>query len=78
MRVRIELPNPDLALLPDMYADVEIATGSDETWWRCPLAPSSTAAAGRWSLSTKATAASNRATSSSAAREMATSKSSAA
>ena len=29
-RVRIELPNPDLALLPDMYADVEIATGSDE------------------------------------------------
>ena len=30
VRVRIELPNPDLALLPDMYADVEIATGSDE------------------------------------------------
>ena len=29
-RVRIELPNPDLALLPDMYGDVEIATGSDE------------------------------------------------
>ena len=29
-RVRIELPNPDLALLPDMYADVNIATGSDE------------------------------------------------
>ena len=29
-RVRIELPNPDLALLPDMYADVEIATGSDQ------------------------------------------------
>jgi len=29
-RVRIELPNPDLALLPDMYADVEIATSSDE------------------------------------------------
>ena len=29
-RVRIELPNPDLALLPDMYADVEIATGSGE------------------------------------------------
>jgi Cu(I)/Ag(I) efflux system membrane fusion protein len=29
-RVRIVLPNPDLALLPDMYADVEIATGSDE------------------------------------------------
>src|SRR5262249_5832509 len=28
-QVRIELPNPDLALLPDMYADVEIATGSD-------------------------------------------------
>ena len=27
-RVRIELPNPDLALLPDMYGDVEIATGS--------------------------------------------------
>jgi Cu(I)/Ag(I) efflux system membrane fusion protein len=30
VRVRIELPNPDLALLPDMYADVEIETGSDE------------------------------------------------
>jgi membrane fusion protein, copper/silver efflux system len=29
-RVRIELPNPDLALLPDMYADVEIATGDGE------------------------------------------------
>jgi Cu(I)/Ag(I) efflux system membrane fusion protein len=29
-RVRIELPNPDLALLPDMYTDVDIATGSDE------------------------------------------------
>ena len=27
-RVRIELPNPDGALLPDMYADVTIATGS--------------------------------------------------
>lgn len=26
-RVRIELPNPDGALLPDMYADVEITTG---------------------------------------------------
>jgi Cu(I)/Ag(I) efflux system membrane fusion protein len=29
VRVRIELPNPDLALLPDMYADVDISTGSD-------------------------------------------------
>ena len=27
-RVRIELPNPDGVLLPDMYADVEIATGT--------------------------------------------------
>ncbi|MGO4684609.1 efflux RND transporter periplasmic adaptor subunit [Hyphomicrobium sp. 2TAF46] len=27
-RVRIELPNSDLALLPDMYGDVEIATGA--------------------------------------------------
>ena len=27
-RLRIELPNPDSALLPDMYADVEISTGS--------------------------------------------------
>jgi len=26
-RVRIELPNPDGTLLPDMYADVEVATG---------------------------------------------------
>jgi Cu(I)/Ag(I) efflux system membrane fusion protein len=29
VRVRIELPNPDLALLPDMYVDVDIAAGSD-------------------------------------------------
>lgn len=29
-RVRIELPNPDGLLLPDMYADVEIATGSSK------------------------------------------------
>ena len=27
-RVRIEIPNPDGVLLPDMYADVEVATGS--------------------------------------------------
>jgi Cu(I)/Ag(I) efflux system membrane fusion protein len=27
-RVRIELPNPDGVLLPDMYADVEIASGA--------------------------------------------------
>jgi Cu(I)/Ag(I) efflux system membrane fusion protein len=30
VRVRVELPNPDLTLLPDMYADVEIATSSEE------------------------------------------------
>ncbi len=29
-RVRIELDNPDLALLPDMYADVDIETESDK------------------------------------------------
>lgn len=29
-RVRIELENPDLALLPDMYADVDIETGSSD------------------------------------------------
>ena len=29
-RVRIELPNSDLALLPDMYTDVEIVTGGGE------------------------------------------------
>jgi Cu(I)/Ag(I) efflux system membrane fusion protein len=28
-QVRIELPNPDMALLPDMYGNVEIATGGD-------------------------------------------------
>src|SRR5712664_527947 len=28
-QVRIELPNPDDALRPDMYADVEIATGTE-------------------------------------------------
>lgn len=28
-RIRIELPNPDDALRPDMYADVEIATGAE-------------------------------------------------
>jgi Cu(I)/Ag(I) efflux system membrane fusion protein len=27
-RVRIELPNPDGVLLPDMYADVDIGTGA--------------------------------------------------
>ncbi len=30
VRVRVELPNPDLALLPDMYADVDIATGAED------------------------------------------------
>ena len=29
-RLRIELPNPNGVLLPDMYADVEIATGSEK------------------------------------------------
>jgi Cu(I)/Ag(I) efflux system membrane fusion protein len=29
VRVRVELPNPDMALLPDMYGDVEIATGAN-------------------------------------------------
>jgi Cu(I)/Ag(I) efflux system membrane fusion protein len=29
-RVRIEMPNADLALLPDMYGEVEIATGSEQ------------------------------------------------
>lgn len=29
-RVRIELPNSDLALLPDMFGDVEISTGAEE------------------------------------------------
>src|SRR6267143_1366751 len=28
-RIRIELPNPDPVLRPDMYADVEIATGAE-------------------------------------------------
>lgn len=28
-RVRVELANPDMALLPDMYGDVKIATGSN-------------------------------------------------
>lgn len=28
-RLRIELPNPDDVLRPDMYADVEVATGTD-------------------------------------------------
>lgn len=30
-RVRVEMQNPDLALLPDMYGDVEIMTGSNES-----------------------------------------------
>ncbi|MFC5508579.1 MULTISPECIES: efflux RND transporter periplasmic adaptor subunit [Hyphomicrobiales] len=29
-RVRVEIPNPDGVLLPDMYGDVDIATGSDQ------------------------------------------------
>ena len=50
-QVRIELPNPDLALLPDMYGDVEIATGAQrQTSSRFRPAPSSTAATGRWCL----------------------------
>jgi Cu(I)/Ag(I) efflux system membrane fusion protein len=36
-RVRIELPNPDLALLPDMYAEVEIVTGSNEPLVAVPV-----------------------------------------
>jgi Cu(I)/Ag(I) efflux system membrane fusion protein len=28
-RIRIDLPNPDELLRPDMYADIEIATGSE-------------------------------------------------
>jgi Cu(I)/Ag(I) efflux system membrane fusion protein len=28
-RIRIELPNPDELLRPDMYADIEIASGSE-------------------------------------------------
>jgi Cu(I)/Ag(I) efflux system membrane fusion protein len=28
-RIRVELPNPDELLRPDMYADIEIATGTD-------------------------------------------------
>ncbi|RUO99851.1 efflux RND transporter periplasmic adaptor subunit [Hyphomicrobium sp.] len=28
-QVRVELPNPDMALLPDMYGNVEIATGGN-------------------------------------------------
>ena len=30
VRVRIELPNPDLTLRPDMYAEAEINTGNSE------------------------------------------------
>lgn len=29
-RIRIELPNPDIALLPDMYVDAEINTGNQQ------------------------------------------------
>src|SRR3546814_11397313 len=29
-RVRIEIPNPDGVLLPNMYAEVEIASGGEE------------------------------------------------
>jgi Cu(I)/Ag(I) efflux system membrane fusion protein len=36
-RVRIVLPNPDLALLPDMYTDVEISTGSDKAVVAVPV-----------------------------------------
>jgi len=36
-RVRIVLPNPDLELLPDMYVDVEIATGSDQAVVAVPV-----------------------------------------
>jgi membrane fusion protein, copper/silver efflux system len=36
-RVRIEMPNPDLALLPDMYGEVEIVTGSDQPVVTVPI-----------------------------------------
>ncbi len=36
-RVRIELPNLDLALLPDMYADVEIGTSTNENVVAVPV-----------------------------------------
>ncbi len=36
-RVRIEIPNPDLALLPDMYADVEIGTSTNENVVAVPV-----------------------------------------
>ena len=35
-RVRIELANPDHALLPNMYADVEISSGSDKPMLAVP------------------------------------------
>ena len=35
-RVRIELANADGALMPDMYADVEIASGSDRPMLAVP------------------------------------------
>ena len=37
VRVRVEMPNPDLALLPDMYGDVEIMTGGDSDGLAVPL-----------------------------------------
>ena len=47
-RVRIELPNPDLALLPDMYARCRDRHGlRPTTWSRSRPVRSSTAAAGR-------------------------------
>jgi membrane fusion protein, copper/silver efflux system len=35
-RIRVELPNPDLVLLHDMYVDAEIDTGSPEPVWSVP------------------------------------------
>ena len=68
-RVRIEIANPDGALLPDMYADVEIATGAGEPVVAVPddAVIDTRHAPGR-ARSTRARAASSRARSSSARR----------
>ncbi len=61
-RIRIELSNPDFALLPDMYVDAEIDTGSQQPCSPFPRVPCWIPAAGRRCSSRRARAVSSRAT----------------
>jgi multidrug efflux pump subunit AcrA (membrane-fusion protein) len=60
VRVRIELPNHELLLRPDMYAEAEIDTGSGQKVLGVPDNAVIDAGIGSWSSSIKAKADLNR------------------